>query len=141
MGKYDDILYMKHPEPKSHPRMAPENRAAQFMPFAALGSEQADQASEASRITQRRIELDAYEKERLNRQLVNLLSFPDAIVEITYFLEDLYKEGGEYQTVSGQIKKIDMYSKTIVMSDGTWIPIMEIFKIESDALKDTMNFD
>ncbi len=35
-GKYDDMLYMEHPTSKKHPRMAPEMRAAQFSPFAAL---------------------------------------------------------------------------------------------------------
>ena len=33
---YDDIINMPHYEPKHHTRMAPEARAAQFAPFAAL---------------------------------------------------------------------------------------------------------
>lgn len=36
MGKYDDIIYLPHPEPKNHPRMSMKQRAAQFAPFAAL---------------------------------------------------------------------------------------------------------
>lgn len=34
--KYDDIINHKHYEPKHHPRMSIESRAAQFSPFAAL---------------------------------------------------------------------------------------------------------
>jgi hypothetical protein len=33
---YDDIINLPHPEPKRHPRMSMEARAAQFAPFAAL---------------------------------------------------------------------------------------------------------
>lgn len=35
-GNYDDIINLPHYEPKHHNRMAPEVRAAQFAPFAAL---------------------------------------------------------------------------------------------------------
>lgn len=34
--KYEDIINMKHPTSKKHPRMSMEARAAQFAPFAAL---------------------------------------------------------------------------------------------------------
>ena len=36
MGDYNDIIHLPHPEPKNHPRMPMEARAAQFAPFAAL---------------------------------------------------------------------------------------------------------
>ena len=36
MLKYDDIIGLGHWEPKRHPRMSMEARAAQFAPFAAL---------------------------------------------------------------------------------------------------------
>lgn len=34
--RYDDIIDMEHPDPKTHGRMSMHNRAAQFAPFAAL---------------------------------------------------------------------------------------------------------
>ncbi len=34
--RYGDIIDLEHPEPKHHPRMDREARAAQFAPFAAL---------------------------------------------------------------------------------------------------------
>ena len=38
--KYDDILFMPHPNSKNHPRMARRDRAAQFSSFAALTGHQ-----------------------------------------------------------------------------------------------------
>ena len=35
-GDYGDLLDLPHPDPKRHPRMPVEKRAAQFAPFAAL---------------------------------------------------------------------------------------------------------
>jgi len=35
-GKYDDIINMPHHVSTKHPKMAVEDRAAQFAPFAAL---------------------------------------------------------------------------------------------------------
>lgn len=34
--EFADIIHLPRPEPKNHPRMAMEKRAAQFSPFAAL---------------------------------------------------------------------------------------------------------
>lgn len=36
MDNYKDIIDLPHHEPKNHPRMTMEQRAAQFAPFAAL---------------------------------------------------------------------------------------------------------
>lgn len=36
MNKYDGIINHPHYEPKNHPRMSKEMRAAQFAPYAAL---------------------------------------------------------------------------------------------------------
>ncbi len=36
MTKYDEIINLPHFEPKNHPRMSKEMRAAQFAPYAAL---------------------------------------------------------------------------------------------------------
>ena len=42
MGKYDDIIDLEHHVSEVHKQMSPENRAAQFAPFAALnGHEEA----------------------------------------------------------------------------------------------------
>lgn len=47
MGNYDDLLSLPHPQSQTRPRMRPEDRAAQFAPFAVLtGMEEALHAAE-----------------------------------------------------------------------------------------------
>lgn len=54
--KYDDIINLDRPISKKHKPMSPENRAAQFAPFAALtGYEEA--IKETAHITQKKQEL------------------------------------------------------------------------------------
>lgn len=52
--KYDEIINHPHYEPKNHPRMSREMRAAQFAPYAALAGH-----SEALRKTAKFAELRA----------------------------------------------------------------------------------
>lgn len=50
---------------------------------------------------------------------------------ITYFLQDEKKAGGVYITVTGNVKKIDAYARSMVMTDGTIIPLDDILEMES----------
>ena len=47
----------------------------------------------------------------------------------TYFLPDGKKEGGQYQNVTGTVKKIDPYHRVIFLSDGTKIGFDDIVDI------------
>ena len=100
MGKYDDIINLPHPEPKKHPRMSMENRAAQFSPFAALTGHN-EAIKETERLTDSKVELDQDAIEEINRKLMwikdNIQSSPQATV--TYFVPDSKKVGGKYFTV------------------------------------------
>lgn len=129
-GKYDDIIKLPHPTSKRFSRMPLEERAAQFSPFAALTGYDAV-IRETARLTDRRVELDECRRQELNAALrdlaVRLESRPEVLV--TYFLEDTRKEGGEYVHVSGRLKKIDSFSRTLVLEDGTIIPIDDILEL------------
>ena len=48
---YDDIINLPHYEPKHHPRMSMQSRAAQFAPFAALSGND-DTIQDLSRLTE-----------------------------------------------------------------------------------------
>lgn len=134
--RYDDIIDLPHPVSVAHPRMAMIDRAAQFSPFAALtGYDAAIQ--ETARLTSEKIELDEDSRAALDTKQQLLLDrigeHPE--VTITYFLPDEKKAGGVYVTVTGNIKKIDAYARSIVMVDGTIIPLDDILEMESELFR------
>lgn len=131
--KYDDIIRLPHPTSAVHPRMSLYDRAAQFSPFAALTGYE-DAIEETARLTHRRIRLGEDEKAALDQALLALEnSKPDELqVSVTYFVPDEKKEGGRYDTVSGQVKKIDRQRRTLVMEDGAPISIDDIVSIEQE---------
>ena len=99
-----------------------------------------------------RVELDEYEKEILRGRLQYLVGCTEAwnaavrpvedrpAVAVTWFVPDMLKEGGEYVTASGSVKKIDQYLRQIVLAgaDGTLveIPVDEIIRVESEIFED-----
>ena len=130
-GKYDDIIDLPHPTSQNHPRMSLYDRAAQFSPFAALTGHSAAIA-DTGRLTDRRVELDEYEMARVDAELQRLQELlpggPTA--SITYFVPDERKNGGSYQTVTGEVKRIDAVSGMIQMTDRREIPIEDVFSIK-----------
>lgn len=133
MGNYDDIINLPHHVSTTHPQMSLIDRAAQFAPFAALVGYDAA-VKETARLTNKRIELDEYEKEALNERLRFVADWMEERPEITitYFQPDDKKDGGAYMTVTGCVKKIDDYQGIVCLTDGTKIPIEEIFEIECE---------
>lgn len=135
--KYKDILNMKYPNPEIE-RDFPDKilREAQFAPFAALTGHN-DAIDEAARQTDRKIELDEYEIERLNNKLKYLseLSEADEVV-ITYYVPDKKKDGGAYVSKSGVVIKVREYERDIVTDDGTKIPIEDIYSISGKMFDD-----
>lgn len=129
--RYHDIINLPHHTSKTHPRMSPYDRAAQFSPFAALtGYDTA--IRETSRLTDRKIELDEDTKERLNEKLQMIQeNFHSATeVTITYFQPDRKKAGGAYVNYTGVVKRIDPYERLLVMTDKTLISLEQIIEIE-----------
>ena len=125
-NKYEDIIDLPHHVSKTHPQMPLYDRAAQFSPFAALtGYEAAIQ--ETARLTDAWVQLSEDKKQELDEKIQQLMAeeMRTEPVAITYFQPDERKEGGSYVTITGQIKKIDMYMRRLVLTDGTEID-MEI---------------
>lgn len=130
---YEDIVNLPPHISKKHPQPTMLERAARFSPFAAITGYE-EMVKEAARVTDKKPELDESSKEILNEKLLFITEMceDDVIVNITYFVPDKLKSGGEYITVSGSIKKIDEYERSVLLTDGTAISIDSIYKIDGD---------
>ena len=136
---YEDIIHLSRPVSKKHIPMSRENRAA---PFAALtGHEEA--LEETARLTDRQLELEDYDLDRLDSTLrvlrerlatrstnANAKSLSGPRVAITYFVPDQKKTGGKYLTATGTLKKILDYERVLVLEDLTTIPFLSIADME-----------
>ena len=133
---YDDIINHPHYKSKRHPPMSLYARSAQFAPFAALTGYE-DAVKETAREVQERIEIDEELRSILDSKLQiiieNLKFNPE--ISITYFVPDLKKDGGEYVTVSGIVKKIDMYNQLIYLVNNIQISTNEIIDISGNIFK------
>ena len=135
-SKYEDIIDLPHHVSYRHPRMSRIDRAAQFAPFAALTGYGAA-VEETARLTEGLTELDETARALLNEKLRMLADFLDSEpqISITYFRSDERKTGGSYVTVSGTIKMVDEYARTVVMSDQTVIPMEHIREIGGELFE------
>lgn len=133
MGKYDDIVHTPWPRLTKRARMSLEDRAAQFAPFAALTGYDAVLA-ETARLTQNPVFLTEESLEELNAQLRRAQARLDAQpgVRLTVYYEDENKAGGRFETVAGNLKKIDCYLGGLVLTDGREIPFFRICDLELD---------
>ncbi|WP_196593468.1 hypothetical protein [Pectinatus sottacetonis] len=57
------------------------------------------------------------------------------MIQITYFVPNIKKSGGEYVTNIGYVKKIKKYEHLIVMFDGITVFIANITNIQSNFYK------
>lgn len=130
MPNYEDIIHLPHHVSKKRPQMPLSQRAAIFAPFSALTGYE-DQIKETDRITTRKIELTEEEKERLNQKLVLVWNYHrNEEVMITYFVKDLKKNGGNYLTVIGKVKKLDLVSQHFILQDKRKIKLDDIIDIQ-----------
>ena len=133
-GPYDDIINLPHPISVKHPRMPLSDRAAQFSPFAALSGHGAAIA-ETARLTDRRIELDEDTKAALDlkQQILadRIAERPE--VSVTWFRPDEKKDGGQYVTTVGRLKKVDEVERVLRLSDGAAIPLDDVLELKSEC--------
>ena len=127
---YSDIIALPHYELRFHTRMPMEARAAQFAAFAALTGYDAV-IQETARLTQGPVFLTEESQEALNRELnaiaENLSRQPRVI--LTIYQEDGRKEGGAFQEIEGNVKKLDLYEGGLILTDGREVPFFRIVGI------------
>ena len=128
---YRDIIDLPAPVSSRHPQMPLQNRAAQFMPFAALTG-YGDAIEETARVTDAKLELTEDELLILDQQLTELRPLLSQQPEVTcvWFEPDERKDGGAYVTRTGIVKKIDDTRRTVLLEDGILIPMDALSEIE-----------
>ena len=130
---YGDIIHLLHFEPKNHKRMSPYKRAAQFAPFAALTG-YGEAITEASRYTEKNIDLSEDASDRMDRKLTfvqeEIEKGMEPEISIVCFRPDVKKDGGIFVEIKGRVKKIDTYEKALVFQDGQRIPIKNIVDMD-----------
>lgn len=133
MGEYDDLIYLPHPVSRKHPPMSAMDRAAQFSPFSALTGYEAV-LREAGRLTDNRAELSEYSRDILDQKQKILLDTAPTHPEITvtYFIPDRRKQGGAYGTLKGNLKRIDLARRVIILLDGTEVSLDDVADIQCE---------
>ena len=132
-SKYDGIINLPHHTSKKHPRMPLSDRAAQFLPFAALTGYDAA-INETARYTDVRPELDEPELALLDRrfQLLSEHLSEEPLIAMTCFVPDARKPGGAFVTIRGVIDEIDESGRIIIMRDGTKVSMDDVLELDSE---------
>lgn len=131
--RYDGIIHLPHHQSKKRKHMPIMDRAAQFGAFRALTGYE-DEVAETARFTEEKTEPDEYKKAEINAKLQYIRDHLEEKQEVlvTYFVPDGKKEGGANITISGIVRKIKAFERTLILEDGTEIPIDEIQSIEGN---------
>lgn len=126
--EYDDIINLEYPYPTEREKMSLDERAAQFSPFAALTGYESV-IKEESRDVERKIQISEEEKDAINKSLNKWREDLSEELEVTYFIPDKVKDGGEYITKRTKVKKIDEERKILILSCGENISFDDIKEI------------
>ena len=110
--------------------MSLSKRAAQFLPFAALTGFEGEIA-ETGRLTQAAPELGEDALVALDRQLALLRQrLPEQPeVTITRFVPDEKKDGGQYETLTGRVRRLDEPNRTRSLTDGARIDLDTVVEL------------
>lgn len=135
--EYDDIIHLSRPVSVRHGRMSMIDRGAQFSPFAALVGYEAV-IQESARLTEAETFLEEDGKMLLDQKLRRIAEEPENTGEVTFLIyeQDEKKSGGRFVPVTGCVKKIDLYRRTILLETGREFGIESIRAIECDDWKE-----
>ena len=116
---YGDIIDLPHWDSPKHPRMSPQDRAAQFSPYSAVVG-YGDMVKEEARETgtfEEPTEDEALELEQALYRLSEQTGQGERpLCTITYFVPDERKEGGETVTITETVRRIDPTRRKIILA-------------------------
>lgn len=124
---YSSIIDLKYPYPSNHRKMSIEERAAQFMPFAALkGYEEAIEEKERKYESKKELSIEAIEE--INHKIKYLSQHKDIEFSLTYFIKENEK-GGHYKTIQTKLIKIDSITQELTIENNQKINMNDIYLI------------
>lgn len=143
---YADIIGLPHHQSDRHPHMSLHDRAAQFAPFAALVGYD-EMVDEEARLTDRQIAPGESDLDRLDRKFSRLSGLLSAkqrpVVSALVFVPDPRKSGGRYDTVTGRVRKLDLYEKKLILlresspAEEISLNMDRILDLSGDSLEET----
>ena len=133
MSEYDDIIDLPHPEPRRHQRMGARERAAQFMPFAALTGYEALVRQTVAEMTARP-ELSENEIEEINQKLRRLREKGQGTaVSIRCVRERFGSKDVEICVRQGKVSRVDADRGIILLDDEGAVFFSDILDIDEIA--------
>ena len=121
---YGDIIDLPHWDSPVHPRMSPQDRAAQFVPYSAVVG-YGDMVKEEARETGSFAEPGEDEALELEYALLYLKKKTEKgekpVCTVSFFIPDERKAGGETATVTEAVRRIDPVRRKIVLAKKTGI--------------------
>ena len=112
--------------------MSRYDRASQFASFKALTGYE-DAISETARLVDERPTLTEAQQFVLDSRLQMLRDFGyGEEISIVFFQKDILKEGGALIDFTGVLRTIDDAEMRLVFTDGTRIPLEDIFSLQGD---------
>ena len=95
---------------------------------------------ETGRLTDERIELGDEERDLLDRkqQYLQEIIADRPEITVTFFVPDEKKSGGSYTAITGNLKRVDLYERLLVLTDGKKIPLDDIADIKGDCFHDVL---
>lgn len=132
-SEYDDIIDLPHHVSSVRKPMPRANRAAQFMPFAALAGYEAA-LHETARLTDRKIELHddllSILDDKLRFLQVYASEKPEA--EFLVFQPDGKKNGGSYVSIRGIMRRVDEEGREVILTNGRRLPLKDILDVSCE---------
>lgn len=130
-GEYDDILHHPRHISNRRRRMPPEDRAAQFAPFAALTGYE-DAIEETGRLTDTMVCQEESLREILDQKQLLFLGMAAGHprLRVTHFVPDARKAGGHYTVTEGILKQADPSEGVLIFTDGKRISLEHILELD-----------
>ncbi len=125
------ILYLPHHTSATRKPMSRENRAGQFSSFACLTGHD-EQIKETARLTE---DFSEFTEDKCFELSWKIRKIQDEIENnphrsFVVFVPDEKKQGGKYCTVDGNVRRIDFFSRKIILTSRKEIPMDYIIEIQ-----------